>query len=125
MKSIVVWFEIPALDFDRCLQFYETILDVKMHVMEMGGIKHAFFPHEGEAVGGAIVQEDYLKPGDTGPMVYLNGGENLAIVLNRVEKAGGKITMPKKLISEHVGYMAQFYDTEGNRLALYEAIKQE
>ena len=120
MKSIVVWFEIPALDFERCLKFYESILDVKMHCEELGGKKHAFFPHEGEMVGGAIVQEDYLQPGDQGPMVYLNGGDNLQIVLDRVEGAGGRITMSKTLISEQVGYMAQFYDTEGNRLALYE-----
>ena len=123
MKSIVVWFEIPALDFDRCLKFYESIMDLKMHASEMGGVKHAFFPHEGEMIGGAIVQEDGLKPGDKGPLVYLNGGDYLEKVLNRVEAAGGKITMPKTLISEQIGYMAQFYDTEGNRLALYEAIK--
>ncbi|MCB9256944.1 MAG: VOC family protein [Chitinophagales bacterium] len=123
MKSIVTWFEIPALDFDRCRKFYECILDVKMHYSEMEGVKHAFFPHEGEAIGGAIVQEDYLKPGTEGPLVYLNGGENLDTVLNKVEGAGGKVLMPRRLISEHVGYMAQFLDTEGNRFALYEPIK--
>ena len=124
MKSIVVWFEIPAVDFDRCLKFYETIMNVKMHASEMNGVKHAFFPHEGEMVGGAIVQEDGLKPGDQGPMVYLNGGNNLNEVLDKVEGAGGKVTMQKTLIAEDIGYMAQFYDTEGNRLALYEPIKR-
>lgn len=120
MKSIVAWFEIPALDFDRCCKFYESILDLKMHRAEMGGIHHAFFPHEGEAIGGAIVQEDYLKPGAEGPLVYLNGGDNLNVILDKVEGAGGKVLMPRRLISEQVGYMAQFQDTEGNRFALYE-----
>jgi predicted enzyme related to lactoylglutathione lyase len=39
--------------------------------------------------------------------------------LARVEDAGGKILVPKKQISEDVGYMAVFIDTEGNRVALH------
>lgn len=124
MKSIVTWFEIPALDFERCVKFYETVLDVEMHKSEHGGVKHAFFPHGGEAVGGAIVQEDYLKPGSEGPLVYLNGGNNLNEVLDKVEPAGGKIVIPRTLIGEEIGYMAQFFDTEGNRFALYEPAKK-
>lgn len=124
MKSIVTWFEIPAVDFNRCVAFYETILDVEMHKTEHGGKPHAFFPHGGEAVGGAVVVEDYLKPGSEGPLVYLNGGENIQDVLDKIEPAGGKIIMPRTLIHETIGFMAQFYDTEGNRFALYEAVKK-
>jgi hypothetical protein len=40
-------------------------------------------------------------------------------MLDKVEPAGGKILMPKSLISEHWGYMALFEDTEGNRVALH------
>lgn len=124
MKSIVTWFEIPALDFDRCVNFYETILSVEMHKADFAGKKHAFFPHEGEKVGGAIVQEEYLTPGDKGPLVFLNGGNDLNEALSKVESAGGKIAMPKTLISQDIGYMAMFYDTEGNRFALYEPAKR-
>lgn len=122
MKSIVTWFEIPALDVDRAILFYETILALEMHKTELGGVLHAFFPHEGEAIGGAIVKEEGLEPGTKGPLVYLNGGNDLQIILDRIENAGGKIILPKTLISEQIGYMAQFIDTEGNRLAIYEAI---
>jgi len=40
-------------------------------------------------------------------------------VIDRIEKAGGKILMPKTLISQQIGYMAFFTDTEGNRMALH------
>ena len=39
--------------------------------------------------------------------------------LNKVEKAGGKITLPKTKISDEIGYMAFFHDTEGNKLAFH------
>lgn len=124
MKSVVVWFEIPAADVDRCQKFYETIMDVQMHREEVNGHKMAFFPHQDEAIGGAIIeQEEGQKPGTQGPLVYLNGGSDLSIALNKVEAAGGKITMPRTLINENIGYMAAFLDTEGNRLALYEPVK--
>lgn len=119
MKSIVVWFEIPAQDLARCQKFYETIMDLKMQESEVNGHKMAFFPHEGEAVGGAIIEDSSMKPGVDGPIVYLNGGSNLQEVLEKIEPAGGKIIQAKTLIDEKIGDMALFEDTEGNRLALY------
>jgi len=41
------------------------------------------------------------------------------VVLDRIEKAGGKIIVPKTQISPEHGYMAVFIDTEGNRIALH------
>jgi uncharacterized protein len=39
--------------------------------------------------------------------------------MDKVEAAGGKIMVPKTMISEEYGYMAVFVDTEGNRIALH------
>jgi predicted enzyme related to lactoylglutathione lyase len=36
-----------------------------------------------------------------------------------VEVAGGRITMPKGKISDEIGYMGFFMDTEGNAVALH------
>jgi uncharacterized protein len=52
-----------------------------------------------------------------GAKIYLNGGENLNTPLSKVEKAGGKVVMPKTKITDDIGYMAYFTDTEGNNLA--------
>lgn len=50
-------------------------------------------------------------------MAYLNGGDDLEAPLSRVEMAGGKVLVPKTSLGPN-GFMAQFLDTEGNRVAL-------
>ncbi|HNM28055.1 MAG TPA: VOC family protein, partial [Saprospiraceae bacterium] len=117
VKNAINWFEVPVLDFDRAKKFYEHIFDFEMPVMEMGPVKMGVFLYEQQpdSVGGAICFGDGYRPaGADGPKIYFNGGNDLNVVLSRVEAAGGKITMPKGLISEEIGYMAFFTDTEGN-----------
>ena len=38
---------------------------------------------------------------------------------DKIEAAGGKLVVPKTMISDEYGYMAVFLDTEGNRIALH------
>jgi len=51
-------------------------------------------------------------------LIYLNGGDDLSKVLSKVEKAGGKVLLPKTSIGQN-GSMAHFLDTEGNKVALH------
>jgi len=119
--NAVNWFEIAATDIDRATKFYETIFDITMGRMEVGGIQMAMFPSEGigGTVGGALVQSQMHKPSTTGTFIYLNGNPNLQLVLDRIPKAGGKVTVPKTQISKEYGYMAFFTDTEGNTVAVH------
>jgi hypothetical protein len=71
-------------------------------------------------VGGALIAGPGCIPNDTGILIYLNAGNDLDGVLGRVELAGGRVIMPKTLISESAGSFALFIDSEGNRLALHE-----
>jgi len=119
MASVVNWFEIPAADLNRAVKFYTQILGKEFQQMEMMGFKMAFFPMEGEGVGGALVQGEGYKPTQEGIVVYLNGGEDLSIPLSKVEKAGGKILMPKTKITDEIGYMGFFFDSEGNKVAFH------
>jgi predicted enzyme related to lactoylglutathione lyase len=41
------------------------------------------------------------------------------VVVDKVEKAGGKILVPKTEISADFGHMAVILDTEGNRIAFH------
>lgn len=82
------------------------------------GSEMAFFPSE-DGVGGAVVSGDGYEPNDKGSLVYLNGGEDLSDALSRVEKAGGKVIVPKTQISPEIGHFALFIDTEGNKVALH------
>jgi uncharacterized protein len=61
---------------------------------------------------------DY-KPTTDGAVIYLNAGDNLQPVLDKVEPNGGKIIVPKMHISPEMGYFAMFIDTEGNKLGLH------
>ena len=122
MKNAINWFEIPVLDYERAKKFYNTILDLEImdYHMPEKNMKYGMFPYEMEnmGVGGAIVEMAEMKPSTDGSTVYLNGGEDLNVALNKVEAAGGKIFMPKMDIDEN-GFIAQFIDTEGNRVALH------
>ena len=119
MHNAINWFEIPAADFNRARTFYSTIFDATMETMDMMGVQMAFFSSDQGGVGGGICCGEGYQPSTVGTLPYLNGGPDLSVVLGRVESAGGKVLMPKTQISEEIGYMAMFLDSEGNRIALH------
>ncbi|MGZ4035023.1 MAG: VOC family protein [Bacteroidia bacterium] len=115
------WFEISVSDINRAAKFYETIFGIKMERQTAMGMEMAFFPSEpgnGKASGG-LVQGPMHKPSADGAKIYLNGNPDLSNALSKVEAAGGKVMMPKTKISDEIGYMAFFIDTEGNAGALH------
>ncbi len=118
IKDFVSWFEIPATDFHQAVYFYNHIYGIEMtqNITEVNAM--AFFPVT-SGIGGAVIAGPGSIPSDTGPLIYLNGGNDLDNVLNKVEAAGGRIVMPKTLISDDAGYFAIFIDSQGNKLALH------
>jgi predicted enzyme related to lactoylglutathione lyase len=120
MANVINWFEIPAKNFDKACDFYSNVLNGDIHKIDgPNGTKMGFLPGSmADSVGGAVVQAEGYEPSAKGSIVYLNGGDDLSEPLSRVEKAGGKIVMPKTSIGEN-GFMAHFIDSEGNRVALH------
>ncbi|MBI1933401.1 MAG: VOC family protein [Ignavibacteriales bacterium] len=119
MTNAINWFEIPVADFTRAKKFYETILGTEIIEMPFPGGKYGMLPADMQnGVGGGLAQGEGFEPSEKGTIVYLNGGEDLNLSLNKVEQAGGKIIIPKTSIGEN-GFMAHFIDTEGNRVALH------
>jgi uncharacterized protein len=119
MAHAINWFEIPAKNLERAKTFYETVLNIQM-IIPFPGMKYAMFPADmqnGE-IGGGLVEETGYEPSQTGALIYLNGGDDLSLPLSRVEAAGGKIITQKTSIGAN-GFMAQFTDTEGNRIAVH------
>jgi predicted enzyme related to lactoylglutathione lyase len=106
MANTLNWYQIPAKDFQRAVKFYEAVLGIKIHAQEMNGMKVGFMPQEGDAVGGAIMAGPGQVPADTGVTIYFKGGEDLAVPLSRVQPAGGRVVMPKTLISKQRTYRA-------------------
>jgi uncharacterized protein len=113
------WFEIPVANFARARTFYETVLGLTIAPMEMGPVTIGFLSTDAGAVGGAIVHGEGATPSTQGTIVYLNGGDDLAPMLARVEHAGGSIAVPKTDIGNDFGYFAHFIDTEGNKVGLH------
>ena len=115
------WFEIATNDLDRAQKFYEAVFSIKMEPLDMDQLQMRMFPGEGAngKVGGAIVKSGMHKPSKEGTLVYLNANPDLSDALGRVEKNGGKVLMPKTHISDDIGYMAFFLDTEGNAVAMH------
>lgn len=118
--NAINWFEIPVQDMGRAKKFYEQIFEIKMEESEMPGMNYAMFPFDPKnaKVAGGLAKSPMHTPGTTGSIVYLNGNPDLQNVLDRVVKAGGKITMPKTSIGQN-GFMAFINDTEGNNIALH------
>jgi uncharacterized protein len=124
MDNAISWFEIPATDIDRAQKFYEAVFAITMQPMDFKGTKMRMFPIDDpmKGIGGTLVQEGtnfYRPSGTEGPLIYLNGNPDVQVFLDRIEKAGGKILVPKTTISDEYGDMAVFLDTEGNRIALH------
>ncbi|SOE23833.1 hypothetical protein SAMN06298216_4212 [Spirosomataceae bacterium TFI 002] len=118
MKSHISIFEIPAMDISRAVNFYQAILDIDIEKMEMPGMEMGIFPYENQMVTGVILKSEGYKPSAEGVTIYLNGGDNLQTILDKVEENGGKIITPKTPHADEIGYFALFIDSEGNRLGL-------
>lgn len=117
MANSINWFEIPVKDFARAKKFYSTIFEMEMHEQLMGPHQMGFFP--GGGVSGAIVKADGYEPSMDGALIYLAAGEDLSGVMNKIESAGGKVLQPKTKVTDEIGYIAIFKDTEGNKVALH------
>lgn len=122
-KNAISWFEIPAIDLNRATKFYESIFGMTLAPLDLPNIKMRMFPLENMMtdIGGAVVDSGgFHKPSATdGPLIYLNGNPDVQLVLDRVVAAGGKIMVPKTIISPEYGSMAVIIDTEGNRIGLH------
>jgi predicted enzyme related to lactoylglutathione lyase len=119
MSNAVNWFEIPVTDLARAKSFYSAVLQGEVREESMSGRAMAILPYGEGGVGGALVSGGPDLPSPQGTVVYLNAGDDLDGALARVEAAGGKVLMGKTRISEDIGSIARFVDTEGNRVALH------
>jgi uncharacterized protein len=79
--------------------------------------RFAMFSAE-DGVSGAVVQGPGYVPSTHGALVFLNAGDVLEPVVNRVEAAGGRVLRSRMKMGKW-GFAAFIVDTEGNRVALH------
>lgn len=119
MNNSIAFFEIPTVDFYRAIDFYETILGVKLSVMECETEKMACFIEQGETVGALFLAPGY-QPSPNGILIHFYS-QDIESTLSKVLEKGGKIIIPKtKIEAENKGYFAVLEDSEGNHVGIYE-----
>ena len=119
MNNLISIVEIPTADFARAVKFYQTVLGLAIEEMEMDGNQMGVLPNENGTVNVVLVKGTDYKPTTDGAVLYLNAGDDLQPMLDKVEQNGGQVILAKTEISPEMGYFALFIDTEGNKLGLH------
>lgn len=119
MNNLISIVEIPTANFARAVTFYQTILGLAIEEMEMDGNQMGVLPNENGTVNVVLVKGNDYKPTSGGALLYLNAGNDLQPMLDKVEQNGGQVILAKTEISPEMGYFALFTDTEGNKLGLH------
>ena len=124
-SQMVGWFEVPVLDMERAVKFYNSVFQIDIKVQQFGPTAMGWFPfpenENAKGAGGSLIHNpEHYIPSDQGALIYFTSRSgDVNDELSRMEAAGGEILRPKTQISEDHGYMALFKDTEGNRIALH------
>ncbi|HXM70406.1 MAG TPA: VOC family protein [Thermoanaerobaculia bacterium] len=119
MSNALNWFEIPVTDLARANRFYGALLRSELQQETINDVTMAVLPYEQGGVGGALVRSENVAPSAEGTVVYLDAGDDLDGALERVKTAGGKVVMGRTHLSDAIGSIAFFVDTEGNRVGLH------
>jgi predicted enzyme related to lactoylglutathione lyase len=115
----IVWVDIPVVDLDRAIRFYSGVLGAPVKREELPGeMMIGLFPAAEDSVSGCLFSSATDKPGDHGPLIYLNAQGRLDQAIATVESNGGKILLAKHQIGPY-GWRAIVLDSEGNRVALH------
>ncbi|MGE6395992.1 VOC family protein [Chryseobacterium scophthalmum] len=119
----VVYFEIPVTNIERAEKFYMNVFNFKFEKEIIDDYEMMLFPFEEtqSGISGALAKGDVYKPTKDGVIIYFKT-KNIDSVLKKVLENKGKILYPKTINEKHGFAVAEFEDSEGNRIALHETI---
>lgn len=119
MRELISWFDIPTLNFDRAVKFYQNVFNLTLNIVDCENEKMGCFPDKDVNVSGCIFYSPEFKPSMDGISISFYC-EKIEDILRRVELNGGNcITAKTKILVEGRGYFAVFSDSEGNRISIY------
>lgn len=118
MRNPVVYFEIPVKNMKRATTFYEKVFGFEFEITNIDGNEMALFPLDEKLPGvtGALAKGESYKPSLNGSRLYFFS-KDLVQTMKKVKANGGKELYPVTNIGEY-GFVAEFQDSEGNRIAL-------
>ncbi len=115
----VVYFEIPVTNIERAMKFYTAVFGFEFAKTSIDHNEMALFPFDGKNSGitGALARGEIYIPSKSGVLIYFNTGD-IENTLSKAMQNGGQTLYPKTSIGE-LGFVAEFEDSEGNRIALH------
>jgi predicted enzyme related to lactoylglutathione lyase len=119
MANPVNWFHISVKEVEPIAKFYGEAFDWKMKPGPGGMV--FIDTGKGGIPGGIATTQD---GSDHFPIHIYAATDNIEAQLARVEKAGGKVAMPKMPLPEGMGWIAGFTDPAGNFVGLWEQVPQ-
>lgn len=113
----VSYFEIPVTDMDRAIAFYEAVFELSLRWPVIDGNEMALFPYDeqGQGATGALAKGMSYTPSTSGPRIYFSV-ISIEETLDLAVEAGGRVAYPKTSVGDF--WVAEFDDSEGNRIAL-------
>ena len=116
MQKLITWVEIPAVDFDRAVEFYNSVFKLNLTKVDFGQEKMACFPND----EGAISYAPNFKPSKDGVLISFTTPDNIEATILRIESKGGNILQSKtKIEAEGRDFFAICTDSEGNKIGIY------
>lgn len=119
----VIYFEIPVTDLARAEKFYTAVFGFSFDKEVMDGYDMAFFPFNDTISGitGALAKGDVYRPSKEGVILYFRTPD-MEASLQKVLEQGGNILYPATVNEKYGFIVAEFEDSEGNRVALQQVI---
>jgi len=111
------YFEIPVVDMDRAINFYQSLLKIELERGSIHDYEMAFFPYEHDGVGisGALAKGDEYKPSIDGVFLYLQI-EDIDATIRKAVILGSEVLLDKT--EAESCFVAEIKDSEGNRICL-------
>jgi predicted enzyme related to lactoylglutathione lyase len=120
----IVHFEIPADDVEKLRKFYSELFGWKIKkmpgFMEYWNVETVPVDDKGEPVRPGVNGGMMKKQNPEHKPVYYIAVESVDDYSKKIEKLGGKVTVPKTEIPE-IGWWAFALDPEGNLFGLFES----
>ena len=115
--NIGAYFEIPVVDMDRAINFYESLLRIELERGTIHEYEMAFFPFEknGSGISGALAKGDVYKPSIDGVFLYLQI-DDIDATINKAVTLGSEVLLDK--VEAESCFVAEIMDSEGNRICL-------
>ncbi|MEP3049662.1 MAG: VOC family protein [Roseibium sp.] len=118
--NFTVWMEIPVLDMDKAISFYNKVFKTELNlVTDMGPNPFAMFPtKDDQGAAGHLYPGKPAEKG-TGATVHISCPDSLEETMERFASAGGEVVSDP--IAIPAGRFAYGEDPDGNSIGMFSA----